>query len=181
MCIRDRVKMKPRRYDPRKSSWLASCMGALLALGLVYRNLQAVWSSPAMAIPKKDTFRLVSDYAAVNDQVEKSQGVMPNQESDVLDLLSAKCFGKIDLLQGYWQIPLAEDAQEIFTITTPFGMFTPTRVPQGVLNATSYFQGVMANLLDGLKCKIWVDDVFFYGDTEDELLETLDALSLIHI
>ena len=36
------VKMKPRRYDPRKSSWLASCMGALLALGLVYRNLQAV-------------------------------------------------------------------------------------------------------------------------------------------
>ena len=55
-------------------------------------------------------------------------------------------------------------------------MFTPKRVPQGVLNATSYFQGVMANLLDGLKCKIWVDDVFFYGDTEDELLETLDAI-----
>ena len=72
------IKMKPRRYDPRKSSWLASCMGAFLALGLVYRNLQAVWSSPAMAVPKKDTFRLVSDYAAVNDQVEKSQG-MPNQ------------------------------------------------------------------------------------------------------
>jgi len=46
-------------------------------------------------------------------------------------------------------------------------MFTPTRVPQGVLNATSYFQGVMANLLDGLKCKIWVDDVFLYGERED--------------
>ena len=58
------VKVKPRRYDPRKSSWLASCMGALLALGLVYRNLQAVWSSPAMAVPKTD---LVSDYASVND------------------------------------------------------------------------------------------------------------------
>ena len=61
----------------------------------------------------------------VNDQVEKSQGVMPHQESDVLDLLSAKYFGKIDLLQGYWQMPLSEEAQEIFTITTPFGMFTP--------------------------------------------------------
>ena len=92
---------------------------------------------------------------------------MPNQESDVLDLLSAKWFGKIDLLQGFWQMPLAEEAQEIFTITTPFGMFTPKRVPQGVLNATSYFQGVMANLLDGLTCKIWVDNVIFYGDTED--------------
>ena len=63
------VKIKPRRYDPWKSSWLASCMGALLALGLVYRNLQAMWSSPAMAVLKKDAFRLVSDYASVNDQV----------------------------------------------------------------------------------------------------------------
>ena len=38
----------------RKTSWLA----ALLAFGLVFLNLQAVWSSPAMAVPKKDSFRL---------------------------------------------------------------------------------------------------------------------------
>ena len=68
------VKMKPPRYDPRESSWLASCMGVLLALGLVYRNLQAVWSSPAMAVPKKDTFRLVSDYAWVNDRWRSRRG-----------------------------------------------------------------------------------------------------------
>ena len=34
----------------------------------------------------------------------------------------------------------------------------------------------MAGVLDGLKCKIWVDDVFFFADTEDELLDTLDAI-----
>ena len=66
-------------------------------------------------------------------------------------------------------------------------MYTPRRVPQGVLNATAYFQGIMAGVLDGLNCKIWVDDVFFFADTEDALLDTLDAilgrleLSLIHI
>ena len=50
---------------------------------------------------KKDhTFRLVSEYQAVNSQVEQSPGVMPNQE-DMRDLLGAKCFGKLDLLQGY--------------------------------------------------------------------------------
>ena len=72
------VKAKPRRYDPGKSSWLASCMAALMAFGLVFINVQAVWSSPAMAVPKGDSFRLVSDYKAVNEQVEKSPGVMPN-------------------------------------------------------------------------------------------------------
>ena len=42
------VKAKPRRYDPGKSSWLASCMAALLAFGLVFINVQAVWSSPCL-------------------------------------------------------------------------------------------------------------------------------------
>ena len=72
---------------------------------MLVRNIQAVWASPAMAVPKRDTFRLVSDYQAVNSQVEQSPGVMPNQE-DMRELLGAKCFGKLDLLQGYWQMPL---------------------------------------------------------------------------
>ena len=70
--------------------------------------------------------------------------------------MGAKCFGKLDLLQGYWQMPFAPEAQEVFTIVTPDGLFTPTRVPQGVLNATSYCQGVMTDLLRGLDCKVWV-------------------------
>ena len=96
------MKAKPRRHDPVKSSSLASCVAALLSFGLVVRNLQAVWSSPAMAVPKKDSFRLVSDFKAVNEQVEKSPGVMSNQEADMVDVLSARFFGRLDLLQGYW-------------------------------------------------------------------------------
>ncbi|CAM9506995.1 unnamed protein product, partial [Sphacelaria rigidula] len=51
MCVQlkpggSTVKTKPRRrYDPVKSSWLMSCLAALLALGLMFRNSQAVWSS----------------------------------------------------------------------------------------------------------------------------------------
>ena len=97
----------------------------------------------------------------MNEQVEKSPGVMPSQEADMVDLLSARFFGKLDLLQGYRQMRLAEEAREIYTTTSPLGLFTSTRVPQGVLNATAYFQGVMTELLVGIKCKIWVDDVFF--------------------
>ena len=71
------VKAKPRRYDPVKSSWLASCMAALLAFGLVFINVQAVWSSPAMAVPKGDSFRLVSDYKAVNEPVSYTHLTLP--------------------------------------------------------------------------------------------------------
>ena len=54
--------------------------------------------------------------------------------------------------------------------------FLRSRVPQGVLNATAYFPGVMFELLVGIKSKIWVDDVFSYADTENELLDTLDEI-----
>ena len=72
----------------------------------------------------------------------------------MVDLFSAHVFGKLDLLQGYWQMPSAEEALEIFTISTPRGLFTPTRALQGVLNATAYFQGVMTEFLVGIKFKI---------------------------
>ena len=94
----------------------------------------------------------------------------------MVDLLSARLFGKLDLLQGYWQMPLVEEASEILTITAPHGLFTPTRVRQGVLNATAYFQGVTTKLLVGIQCKLWVDDVFFEADTEDERLDTIDEI-----
>lgn len=64
----------------------------------------------------------------------------------------ATCYGSLDMLQGYWQMPLAQDSQEFFTIAGPGGLYTPTRVPQGVLNATSYFQATMTEVLDGLNC-----------------------------
>ena len=79
--------------------------------------------------------------------MEESPGAMPDQEVNMIHVLSARFFGKLDLLPGYWQMPLAEEARGFFTITAPLGLFTPTRLSQGVLNATACFQGVMTELL----------------------------------
>ena len=34
----------------------------------------------------------------------------------------------------------------------------------------------MTELLVGIQCKIWVDDVCVYADTDDELLDTIDEI-----
>ena len=70
------MKARPHRYDPVKAGWLASCIVALGAFGLLVRNIEVVWASPAMAVPQRDTSRLVSDYQAVNSQVEQTPKVM---------------------------------------------------------------------------------------------------------
>ena len=50
------VKARGRVYSPIKIAWLATCIETLVVLGLVFRNLQAVWASAAMAAPKKGGF-----------------------------------------------------------------------------------------------------------------------------
>ena len=64
----------------------------------------------------------------------------------------------------------------MFTIATPEGIFASTRVPQGVLNAATYSQGVVTKLLVGLNCKVWVDDVVWWGADEGGLLKILDKI-----
>ena len=104
------VKARGRVYSPIKTARLATCTETLVALGLVFRNLQAVWASAAIDAPKKGGFRLMSDYRAVDKQIEKVPGVMPNQEAEMADLRRVTCFGKLDMLQGYWRMPLAAEA-----------------------------------------------------------------------
>ena len=62
-----------------------------------------------MATPMKGGFRMVSDFRAANQQVEKVPGVMPNQEASMAKLSEAGFCGSLDLLQDYWQC-LAPDA-----------------------------------------------------------------------
>ena len=66
-----------------KTGWLASCIAALVAFGLIAWNIQVVWASLAMAVPKRATFRLVSEYQAVNSQVEQTPKVMTDLLRDL--------------------------------------------------------------------------------------------------
>ena len=58
-------------------------------------------------------------YRAVSRQIEKVPGVMLNQEVEMADLRGVICFGKLDMLQGYWQMLLAAEAQKVFSIAPP--------------------------------------------------------------
>lgn len=46
----------------------------------------------------------------------------------------------LDLMQAYRQVPLREDAQGMFPMTTPEVIFTPRCVPLGVLNSTEQYR-----------------------------------------
>ena len=65
------VRAKLRASPPVKAAWLHKHMANLETAGTVFRNLQAIYASMAIAIPKgSNSYRVVTDYRAVNDTVE---------------------------------------------------------------------------------------------------------------
>ena len=134
-----------------------------------------------MAFPKGQDkgYRLVADFPPINDQCRLVPGPMRNFKIKGEKCAGAVAFCTMDCLQGYWQCPLAEEAREYLMFVTGDDLFTSTRVPQGVMNSTSYFQGVMIEVLRNLvgrPCLIYVDGVKVIGRSVKELIVNLRAV-----
>jgi RNase H-like domain found in reverse transcriptase/Reverse transcriptase (RNA-dependent DNA polymerase) len=101
---------------------------------------------------------------------------MPHMEDALSSLAMSKYFEALDLMQGYWQIPLHEDSQECQSIITPDGVYTPTRMQHGTFNATVHMQSIMEDLMQDIRhsVKIWLDDNMINLTIEEKLLERLE-------
>ena len=101
---------------------------------------------------------------------------MPNLEDKASLFAGTTAWCTLGMLQGYGQVPLSEDAHEMFAMVTPEGWFTPRRVPPGVLNATGYFQVTAGDVLDGFIdeiCLVWLDGIVIWVETPAFLLNRL--------
>ena len=62
---------------------------------------------------------------------------------DLIDLLGkAKYISTLDLTQGYWQVPLAEDARLKTVFVTPSGFYHFNVMPFGLKVSTGQFPAV---------------------------------------
>ena len=66
---------------------------------------------------------------------------------DLIDRVGdAKYVTKIDLLSGYWQVPLSQRAREISAFSTPDGLYQYKVMPFGMKNAPATFQRLVNTL-----------------------------------
>ena len=79
---------------------------------------------------------------------------------------SARFVSKIDLLKGYWQIPLSERAKEISAFVTPDSFLQYTVLAFGLRNAPASFQRLVNHILAGVSnCEAYLDDLVIYSVT----------------
>ncbi|POM78483.1 Hypothetical protein PHPALM_3984 [Phytophthora palmivora] len=169
----------PRKYAPLQAEFIREYVKSLVADGLVEKSNAARWACTVVPVRKpgsRDNICLTIDYRLVNRQTIPIAGVMPSAAVVMEVLLGQKVFARFDLTQGFWQLPLHPDSQELFSFVTPDGVYTPKQVPQGVMDSALHFQDQMQPLLAPLiphSALVWVDDVILFAPTIDELLEVL--------
>jgi Reverse transcriptase (RNA-dependent DNA polymerase) len=85
---------------------------------------------------------------------------LPHIEDLIDKIGQAKFISKLDLLAGYWQIPLTPRAKEISSFVTPDGFYQYQRMAFGLKNAPSTFQRMMNFIVSDINnCEAYIDDV----------------------
>ncbi len=92
---------------------MKSEIGYMLQNGLAVSS-QSACSSPCLLVPKSDgSFRFCTDYRKINAVTKTDLFPLPRIDDCIDKVGPAKFVTKLDLLKGYWQVPLTLRASEI--------------------------------------------------------------------
>ena len=76
---------------------------------------------------------------------------MPNVECELQNLSRYKNFASLELSHDFYKLSVAQNSEECQSFVTQDGIFTPTRVLHGTINAARYLQAAMEGMIaDGL-------------------------------
>jgi len=171
------VRQAPYRLNAEKRAFLQTEVQRLKEQGFISPSLSP-WASPIVLVPKSGgTYRLCVDYRKVNAVTVADSFPLPRMDDIIDDLGKARHLSKLDLLQGYYQVPLTERARPISAFVTPVGLYEFKVLPFGMRNAPATFQRLMNYLtadLEGVRC--YLDDLVIWSESWQEHLVRLRAL-----
>ena len=141
----------------------------------ICQKASSPWSSPLHIVRKKDgSIRPCGDYRRLNTKTEPDHYPLPNIADVTSFLHGATIFSKLDLMKGYYQIPMHPEDIPKTAITTPFGTFTFNYSCFGLRNAGAMFQRLMDSILGDLPfCVCYVDDILIFSSSKTEHLQHL--------
>ena len=178
-------RIRPARisYTEEQKEFMDYYTDILIAKGYAYENPNARYVSEALVIPKverpeilEEDWRLVVNLKKANAATFPTYWPLPNIEDVQRYLHGARYFITLDLKNGYWQIRLHKDCQELFSFSTHRKVVTPTRIPHGCTDAVMFFTHLMLKSFEERIYKgiiPWLDDLLLYAQTMNDLFELL--------
>lgn len=171
------IKQHPYRMNPEKCKLAEDEIVYMLEHKIIQPS-NSNWSSPCVLVPKPNgSTRFCTDYRKVN-AVSKTDAFPIPRVDDCIDKVGkAKFLTKIDLLKGYWCVPLTDRGREISAFVTPSGLYEYNVLPFGMKNAPATFQRMIHSVIKNLpNTNAYIDDLVTGSDSWEAHLEDVERL-----
>ena len=136
------------------------------------------WASNLVLVRKRDnTLRTCVDFRALNARTIRDNWPLPRIDESIDALGGAKYFSTIDLMSGYWQLPVFEPHRPKTAIITHMGTFEFKRMPMGLVNSGATFTRVLQSIFHSMchtEVILYLDDLICFAPTFELHLERLE-------
>ncbi|HYN44438.1 MAG TPA: reverse transcriptase domain-containing protein, partial [Candidatus Limnocylindrales bacterium] len=164
------------RLSPDKEDMLDTEISDLWKRGLIEYS-DGTWRARVVLVKKKDgKWRRCIDYRVLNEMTIADSYPMVRIDETLDQLGKAKYFSKLDMVEGYYQIPLHENSKTYTGFATRSGFYQWKYLPMGFKNAGAAFQRQMDTVLGNMRFKFcipYIDDIIIYSQTFEEHIEHL--------
>ena len=138
-------------------------------MGIVRRSKSNRFS-PLHIVPKSDgKWRPCGDYRRLNASIDDDRYPLPYNKDFNNNLAGCTVFSKIDMIRGYYQIPMAPSSIAKTAVITPFGLWEFLCMPFGLNTAAQSFQCLMDGILRDLPFAfVYLDDILVASHSHQE-------------
>ena len=136
------------------------------------------WVSPLVIIPKKNgEVHLCTDMRRASKAINRERHPSRTVDDLVHNLNGATVFTKLDLRQGYHQVPLSPESRYITTFTTHKGLRRYTRLNFGSNSASEMFQNIISEQIRDIPRTINIsENIIVFVKTQAEQDKALQAV-----
>ena len=134
----------PRRIAQPLLPKVKTCLDKMVANGVIRKldtNEVSPYLSPIVVVPKSNgDVRVCVDYTELNKHVLRPRYELPTVDETLAKIGAGAVFTKLDANQGFFQIKLAEESQNLTSFLTPWGRYCSLRMPFGIASGSECYQ-----------------------------------------
>jgi hypothetical protein len=174
------IKQKYYPRNPKQQEIIDTHVKDMLEQGVIEKS-NSPYSSPVVLVRKENgQYRFCIDFRKVNEASEKDAYPLP-QIDDTLDKLKqAQFFSKLDLKNGYWNVPLEKSSRPVTAFTVPGrGLYHFKVMPFGLHSSGATFQRLLDRVI-GPELEphayVYLDDIIVCSPTFEDHLDHLEVI-----